>query len=101
MDFLDFWELAYDQAETVVKVLLCVFNLSHVKITDPRYLVTTMNYRWRFSLCLGENDISEILARRHHRNSLKIILVRHREELITMFSCLNYYTFDLIFVDRF
>lgn len=91
MNFLDLGKFADDQTESVVKVLLCVFDLSHIKITDSRYLITTVDDCGCFSLGFRENDIGEILTRWHHSDSLKIVLVSHNGlVLVTSINLLNY-----------
>lgn len=53
MDLLDLRELADDEGESIVKILLSKFHLAHVEVTNPRDLIPSVNYSWRFSLSFG------------------------------------------------
>lgn len=60
-----------------MKVLLSEFDLSHVKVSDPRYLVTAMDNCGSFPLGFREDNIGKIFTRRNYCDSFKIILIGH------------------------
>lgn len=62
--------------QLVVEILLREFNLPQVKAADPGNLIVTMDDRRCLSLCLGQDDVDEILHRRNNGDPLEIVL-RH------------------------
>lgn len=60
-----------------MEVLLCEFDLSHIKVSNPGYLITPMDDGRCFPLSLGQDYVGEVLARGDDRDSLEVVLVRH------------------------
>ena len=44
-----------------MEVLLSVFHFAHVKLTNARYLIMFVDNCRCLTLCLGENNINEVL----------------------------------------
>lgn len=54
-------------------IALSEFNLSHIKLSNPLDCPTVMDHRRRLALRLGQDDIDEILGRRHGLNAFEVI----------------------------
>lgn len=52
VDFFDLGKFAYNDRKAIMKVLLRKFHFTHVKITNPRYLIMSVNYSGGFPLGL-------------------------------------------------
>lgn len=81
MDLLDFGKFTDDHGQSVVKVLLGEFDLTHIEVPYSSYLIPPMDNSRSFSLCFRQDYICEILGRRHGCDSLEIVLVRHDLDL--------------------
>lgn len=51
MDIVEFGKVLNDLRQTIVEILLCVFDFSHVECTNARDFVAFVYDRWRLSLC--------------------------------------------------
>lgn len=67
-------------------ILLCVFDLSCVKMTDSSDGVTFMNDRGSFAIGFGKNDINELFSRRNDLDSLKVVNSRHLWCFVSLFQ---------------
>jgi len=66
-------KVGQDLGYPVVIVLLRVFDLAHVKLTDAHNRKVSVNNGWRFALGHRQDDIDEILRLRHNLYLLEIV----------------------------
>ena len=76
MDVLKLGEFCQDKCELFRKICLCKFHFPHVKAADSGDLVVLVDHRGGLPLGLGQHDVREVRAGRHHADLLEVI-VRH------------------------
>lgn len=79
MNLFNLRELANNQREAIMEVLLSKFDFSHIKVSNTSDLVSPMDDGRSFPLGFRQYYVGELLCCRNHSDSLKIILIRHSD----------------------
>lgn len=87
-NYLNFRKIGQNLCKFVVETLLCEFHFSHVKRTNARNFVVAMNHRRSFALSSRQNDIDEVLHRRHCRDTFEVVLL-NRRHLVCVCVCVR------------
>lgn len=74
--YLNLGELGDDALKLVVKVLLRELHLAHVEAANAADLVVLVHLSGRLPLRLREDNVHELLVRRHHGDALEVVLGR-------------------------
>lgn len=61
MDLVQLRELGEHACQAIVVVLLCVFDLARVELTDASDAVLLVDDSWRLTLCLGQSHVDKVL----------------------------------------
>ena len=74
MDVFELGKFCQDKCELFRKICLCKFHFPHVKAADSGDLVVLVDHRGSLPLGLGQHDVREVRAGRHHADLLEVIV---------------------------